>query len=48
MLNCFFIYSSELSLGKSPDQAAEALCDLAYRLGSGDNITAVVVCFIHE
>lgn len=32
-------------MGKTSEEAAVALCNLAYRLGSSDNITAVVVTF---
>jgi len=32
---------------KTPRAAAEELCDLAIRLGSSDNVTVVIVQFIH-
>ena len=37
-----------LSGGKTASEAAEELCDLALKLGSSDNVTAVIVQFIHS
>jgi len=36
-----------LKQGKGSTEAAEELCDLALKLGSSDNVTIVVVVFIH-
>lgn len=33
---------------KTPDEAAEELCELALKLGSSDNVTIVVVQFTHS
>ena len=38
---------SAFSLGKTASEAAEELCDLALKLGSSDNVTVVIVQFIH-
>ena len=32
---------------KSPSQVAEELCELSIKLGSSDNVTIVIVKFIH-
>lgn len=32
----------------SPTRSATSLCDLAYRAGSGDNITCIIVYFTHH
>lgn len=37
-----------LAAGKNASEAAEELCDLALKLGSSDNVTAVIVQFIHS
>lgn len=37
-----------LATGKSPNDVAEDLCDLAIRLGSSDNVTVIIVKFIQE
>ena len=38
----------ELATGcKIPSEIAEDLCELALRLGSGDNVTIVIVVFLH-
>ena len=34
--------------GQTPDQISEDLVDLALRLGSSDNVTAIIVQFFHE
>jgi serine/threonine protein phosphatase PrpC len=34
--------------GMSPTATAEELCDLAIKLGSSDNVTIVIVAFIHN
>jgi serine/threonine protein phosphatase PrpC len=39
---------SALAAGKNASEAAEELCDLALKLGSSDNVTAVIVQFIHN
>lgn len=39
---------TEFMMGLNAEEAAAALCDLAYRLGSSDNITAVVVTFFYS
>lgn len=36
-----------LSQNKSPDEAAEELCDLALKLGSSDNVSIVICLFVH-
>lgn len=36
-----------LSEGKTPSEAADVLCELALKLGSSDNVTVVIVQFIH-
>ena len=38
---------SAFGAGKTASEAAEELCDLALKLGSSDNVTAVIVQFIH-
>jgi serine/threonine protein phosphatase PrpC len=37
-----------LNLGKLPKAASEELCALALKLGSGDNITVIIVQFYCE
>jgi serine/threonine protein phosphatase PrpC len=32
-------------MGKSPDEAAEELCELALKLGSSDNVTVILIQF---
>ena len=39
---------SALAAGKNASEAAEELCDLALKLGSSDNVTAVIVQFMHS
>ena len=34
--------------GKTPSEVAEHLSDLAIKLGSSDNVTIVIVRFIHD
>jgi serine/threonine protein phosphatase PrpC len=33
--------------GKTPSEAAELLCEKALKLGSSDNVTVVIVQFVH-
>lgn len=43
------LYSkASFSKGRTAAEAAEDLCDLALRLGSGDNVTVVIVVFMHD
>jgi serine/threonine protein phosphatase PrpC len=42
------VFRAAFEAGDSPKIAAEALCDLALKLGSGDNTTVVVVQFFHN
>lgn len=35
-------------VGKTPSETAEELCDLAIKLGSSDNVTIVLVLFVHN
>jgi serine/threonine protein phosphatase PrpC len=42
------MYRNEISAGMTAEEAARALCDLALRLGSSDNISAIVVIFEHS
>jgi serine/threonine protein phosphatase PrpC len=44
---CLYI-RNEISAGMTAEEAARALCDLALRLGSSDNISAIVVIFEHS
>lgn len=37
-----------LTSGKTASEAAEELCDLALKLGSSDNVTTVIIQFIHS
>jgi hypothetical protein len=37
-----------LDQGESPEKIAEELSDLAIRLGSSDNVTIVIVQFLHD
>jgi serine/threonine protein phosphatase PrpC len=41
-------HSASFASGMPAAQAAEILCDLALRLGSSDNVTAVIVQFSHH
>ncbi len=34
-------------MDKTPNQVSEELCDLSIRLGSSDNVTIVIVKFVH-
>jgi serine/threonine protein phosphatase PrpC len=34
--------------GHSPEVASEELCDLAIRLGSSDNVTVLIIRFLHH
>ena len=43
----FLLFRYALFLGMTATEAAEELCDLALKLGSSDNVTAVIVQFIH-
>jgi serine/threonine protein phosphatase PrpC len=35
-------------VSKTATEAAEELCDLALKLGSSDNVTIVIVQFLHS
>lgn len=41
-------YRASLADGKSPQQICDELSDLAIRLGSSDNVTIIIVQFVHE
>lgn len=41
-------YRAAFERGESPKTASEDLCDLALKLGSGDNTTVIVVQLFHN
>lgn len=47
-MTSFIHIRNEISAGTSAEDAARALCALALRLGSSDNISAIVVIFEHS
>ena len=43
-----FVHRKSFQEGRDPDDASKELCDLAIRLGSSDNVTVVIVRFLHH
>lgn len=44
----FIVIMTAFAAGKTAEEAAEELCNVALKLGSSDNVTAVIVLFIHS
>jgi len=44
----YIIYREAFQQNKSPTQVAEELCELSIKLGSSDNVTIVIIRFIHS
>lgn len=43
----FTVIREAFRMDKTPNQVSEELCDLSIRLGSSDNVTIVIVKFVH-